>query len=50
VLFWIFSGLAAIVAAALALGLWAMSRDARRRERRARAELPDTIRLPEGRD
>lgn len=50
VLSWIFSGLAAIVAAALALGLWAVSRDARRRERRARAELPDTIRLPEGRD
>ena len=47
---WIFFGLAGIVAAALVLGLWAVSRDARRRERRARAELPDTIRLPDGRD
>jgi hypothetical protein len=47
---WIFFGLAGIVAAALVLGLWAVSRDASRRERRARAELPDTIRLPDGRD
>jgi hypothetical protein len=39
-----------LVGAALVLGLWAVSRDASRRERRARAELPDTIRLPDGRD
>jgi hypothetical protein len=50
ILFWVFSGLTAAVAAVLAYGMWAMSRDAGGRARRARDELPEKIRLPDGQD
>ena len=46
-LFSIFSALAAVVGLALAYGAWSMRRDRQRTERRARAELPDRIRLPD---
>jgi hypothetical protein len=45
-LFAVFAGLAALVAAALAWGGWSMRRDARLAEARARAELPEKLRLP----
>ena len=50
VLFGVFAGLAALVAAALAWGAWSMRRDARQAEARARAELPDRLTLPGQRD
>ncbi|MFM7108471.1 MAG: hypothetical protein ACKOZU_07725 [Planctomycetaceae bacterium] len=49
-LFGIFAALAALVAVALAWGSWSMRRDARRAEARARAELPERIDIPGGRD
>ena len=45
-LFAVFASLAGLVALALAWGGWAMRRDARLAEARARAELPDTFTLP----
>lgn len=49
-LFAVFASLAGLVAAALAWGAWSMRRDARLAEARARAELPEKLELPGGRD
>ena len=43
---WVFTGLAALIGAALAVAAWAFARDARRRERQARRELPERIEVP----
>lgn len=45
-LFWIFSGLAALVGLALLVGAWSINRDARRAARASREQLPDRLDLP----
>ena len=49
-LFGIFAALAALVAIALGWGAWSMRRDAKQAEARARADMPERLTLPGGRD
>jgi hypothetical protein len=43
---WIFLAIAAVIGIAIALAAWSFARDSRRRDRRARRELPDRIDVP----
>ena len=43
---WIFLAIAAVIGAVLALAAWSFARDSRRRDRQARKDLPDRIRIP----
>lgn len=43
---WVFLSIASVIGLALACAAWSFSRDSRRRDRRARDDLPDRVELP----